>query len=295
MVMQDVYLNSEQAAAYLGIRERKLYELVGAGRIPATKATGKWLFPRAALDRWLEAGLIIPPGFTPALPPMIVAGSQDPLLDWAARRSGSGLALLAEGSEAGLRHLETNAAAIAAIHLHRRAADGGANEAAVSGSPHLADAVVVHFAAREQGLMLRRDNSASGLAEALAKGMVFGLRQAGAGARMLLENLLAAEGAALDAIARNETVYATGEDLAFAIASGEADCGIATRAVAEQAALDFVPLVWEEFDLVIRRRTYFETAPQTFFAFLRSAAFHDHARALGGYRTERTGEIKLNR
>mgnify|MGYP006274327215 CR=1 FL=1 len=87
--MQDTYLNSEQAALYLGIKERKLYELVGAGRIPATKATGKWLFPRAALDRWLEAGLVIPPGYQPVLPPMIMAGSQDPLLDWAARRSGS--------------------------------------------------------------------------------------------------------------------------------------------------------------------------------------------------------------
>lgn len=295
--MQDIYLNSEQAAAYLGIKERKLYEMVGAGRIPATKTTGKWLFPRAALDRWLEAGLVIPPGYAPRLPPMIIAGSQDPLLDWAARRSHSGLALLAEGSEAGLRHLEKNDAAMAAIHLHMidGAADDDANIASVRASPHLADAVVIHFAAREQVLMIRRDRAINGLADALAQGLVFGTRQAGAGAQLLLEKLIAAENISMASLNRRDTAYATGEDLAFAIAAGEADCGIATRAVAEQASLAFVPLVWEEFDLVIRRRTFFERAPQAFFAFLRSQAFHDHARALGGYRTERTGEVRFNR
>ena len=46
------YLNTEDAAAYLGIRERKLYELVANGAVPCSKVTGKWLFPRAALDRF---------------------------------------------------------------------------------------------------------------------------------------------------------------------------------------------------------------------------------------------------
>lgn len=296
--MQDIYLNSEQAAAYLGIKERKLYELVGAGRIPATKATGKWLFPRAALDRWLEAGLVIPPGYAPRLPPKIIAGSQDPLLDWAARRSGSGLALLAEGSEAGLRHLEQNDAAMAAIHLHTSDSaidDAESNVEAVRASPHLADAVVIHFAAREQGLMMRFERKIGSVGDAVAQGLVFGARQAGAGAQLLLEKLIAAENQTIAALNKRDTAYATGEDLAFGIASGEVDCGIATRAVAEQAALAFVPLLWEEFDLVIRRRTFFEPAPQAFFEFLRGQAFHDHARALGGYRTDRTGQVRFNR
>lgn len=292
--MQDVYLNSEQAAAYLGIKERKLYDLVAAERIPATKATGKWLFPRAALDRWLEAGLFTPPGYEPHMPPMIIAGSQDPLLDWAARRSGSGLALLAEGSEAGLRHLEKQEAALAAIHLHRAGDDDmPANLAAVKASPFLFDAVLIGFAEREQGLLAREPVPT--FDAAIAKGLTFGGRQEGAGAQLLFQKLMRSAGRNADDVAMADTAYATGEDLAFAIHAGQADCGIATRAVAIKAGLRFVPLVWEAFDLVVRRRTYFEPALQSFFAFMRSNEFHAHATKLGGYRTASAGQVKLNR
>ena len=51
--------------------------------IPCTKVTGKWLFPRADLDRWLLSGMARPLGVVPAEPPPIVGGSHDPLLQWA--------------------------------------------------------------------------------------------------------------------------------------------------------------------------------------------------------------------
>src|SRR5712691_3810338 len=95
-------LTTDEAAVYLRLSERKLYDLVAAGAIPCTKVTGRWLFPRAALTRWVETGLVRPARFTVAPPPPIVGGSHDPLLEWALRESGSGLAILAEGSEAGL-------------------------------------------------------------------------------------------------------------------------------------------------------------------------------------------------
>src|SRR5262245_39098496 len=96
-------LTTDEAAGYLRISERKLYELVANGAVPCTKATGRWLFPKAALDRWLAAGLIAPVALAQAVAPPIVGGSHDPLLEWALRESGSGLATLPEGSEAGLR------------------------------------------------------------------------------------------------------------------------------------------------------------------------------------------------
>ena len=84
-------LTTDEAAVYLRLSERKLYELVATGAVPCTKVTGKWLFPRAALDRWLAAGLVMPAlAYAPA--PPIVGGSHDPLLEWALRESGSALA-----------------------------------------------------------------------------------------------------------------------------------------------------------------------------------------------------------
>lgn len=47
------FLTAGEAADYLRIGERKLYELVADGAIPCSKVTGKWLFPRHELDDWL--------------------------------------------------------------------------------------------------------------------------------------------------------------------------------------------------------------------------------------------------
>jgi len=96
-------LTTGEAAGYLRLKERKLYELVAERQIPCTKVTGKWLFSRADLDRWLLAGMARPYGVVPAEPPLIVGGSHDPLLQWALSESHAGLAILPEGSEAGYR------------------------------------------------------------------------------------------------------------------------------------------------------------------------------------------------
>src|SRR5258705_2838292 len=102
--MPDLF-TTEEAAAYLRLSERKLYELVASGSVPCTKITGKWLFPKAALDRWLAAGFVGPAALVQAPAPPIVGGSHDPLLEWALRESASQLASLPEGSETGLARL----------------------------------------------------------------------------------------------------------------------------------------------------------------------------------------------
>ena len=84
----------------------------------------------------------------------------------------------------------------------------------------------------------------------------------------------------------------TGPDIAQAVRAQRADCGIATRAVAQAAGLDFVPLTWERFDLVLRQRDYFMPGPQALFDFLRSDAFRDRAAELGGYDVADSGGVR---
>ncbi|MCZ8260644.1 MAG: helix-turn-helix transcriptional regulator [Beijerinckiaceae bacterium] len=290
----SIYLSTEEAAAYLGLKERKLYDMAAAGQVPCSKVTGKWLFPRAALDRWIEAGLsgAWP---MPVNPPAIIGGSHDPLLDWAARRSGSGLALLAVGSEAGLDRLARNEVAIAAIHLHAPASED-ANLDMVAALPGLNDLVMIHFSRREEGLLLPAGNprGITRLADAFAPGIRFGQRQAGAGAQLLLSKLAREHGFEPAALPRSLS-YETGQDLAFAIRADAVDCGIATRAVAEANGLGFLSLAWENFDLVMRRRTYFEPGQQALWDFLRSRAFRDHAHRLGGLDVSEAGRVRFNR
>jgi putative molybdopterin biosynthesis protein len=295
----DVYLNTEQAAAYLGIKERKLYELVANGAVPCSKVTGKWIFPRAALDRWVEAGLARPQGFDPVAPPPIIGGSHDPLLEWAARRSGCGLALLSIGSGAGLARLAANQVAVAAIHLHAPPGDSTSdgNIEAVRSHALLGDAVVISFERREQGLLLPPGNprGITSLADAATARLRFARRQSGAGAELLLARLLHAGGLAMPGVDSAPEAYATGDDLAFAVRAGEADCGVATRAVAEAKGLAFVPLAWERFDLAMRRRTYFEPGMQALLALMRQDEFRNHAATLGGLDVSDAGAIRLVR
>jgi molybdate-binding protein len=110
---------------------------------------------------------------------------------------------------------------------------------------------------------------------------------------LLLLSLLASAGidpAALNLV-RPDCV--TGADIADRIKRGDADCGIATRSVAQAAGMSFVPLIWERFDLVLRQRDYFLPGPSALFGFVRSDRFRQRAAELGGYDLTVCGEIRL--
>lgn len=296
--MQDrSWLTTEEAAGYVRLKERKLYELVAQGAVPCTKVSGKWLFPRAGLDRWLEAGLARPEGLEPAPPPPIVGGSQDSLLELAIRESGCGLALLAEGSQAGLDRLLRNEVAIAALHLHATPDDDAANLVAIRAEAALHDAVVINFARREQGLLLAPGNpmGIDGLASAIVKGARFAQRQRGAGAQLLLQSLLERAGVGSAKMVAADGVCATGQDLALAIRNGRADCGIAARAIATAFGLEFLPLVWEHVDLVMRRRSYFEPQTQKLLGWMHGPDMAARAKEFGGYDLSISGSVRLNR
>src|ERR1700690_3588424 len=148
-----------EAANYLRLKERKIYEMVAEGTVPCTKVTGRWLFPKAELDQWLASSVMRPAGMTrPEVPP-IVGGSHDPLLEWALRESGSGLASLAIGSEAGFSRFCAGDTMAAAMHLHTLDdLEADANVAAFVGRGDLQDAVMIAFCRREQGFLLAAGN-----------------------------------------------------------------------------------------------------------------------------------------
>jgi len=285
-------LTTDEAATYLRLSERKLYELVANGAVPCSKITGRWLFPKTELDRWVIAGLATRPANSA---PPIVGGSHDPLLEWALRESGSELASLPEGSEAGLQRLTRGEVMAAAIHMHRASGDPQtANIDAVAHAPSLHDAVVIAFARREQGLLVAPGNplALADISSVAKRRARIALRPTGAGAQLLLLALLNQAGLSPDALNPIKPPCPTGPDIGHAVRSGRADCGIATRAVANTAGLDFVPLSWERFDLVLRQRDYFLPRQQNLFGFMRTGAFSERAAELGGYDVTVAGQIR---
>jgi molybdate-binding protein len=216
-------------------------------------------------------------------------------LEWALRESGSSLASLPEGSEAGLGRLVAGEVIAAAIHLHRMEGDDeAANADTVAQAPGLHDAVLIAFARREQGLLVAPGNPLrfSSIADVAARRGRIGLRPNGAGAQLLLLALLGREGIAFEALNAVKPPCPTGPDIAHAVRAERADCGIATRSVALAAGLDFVPLTWERFDLALRQRDYFMPGPQALFEFIRRAAFRDRAAELSGYDTAESGQVR---
>ena len=289
-------LTTAEAAAYLRLKERKIYEMVAEGTVPCTKVTGRWLFPKAELDQWLAASVSRPAGMARPQPAPIVAGSHDPLLEWALRESGSGLATLAVGSEAGFERFVAGEAIAAGMHLHALddiAAD--ANVGALAGRGDLQDAVLIGFCRREQGFLVAAGNplKLKSIEDVIAKRARITMRPKGAGAQLLLLALLHRAKAALDQLSAVSPVCPTGPDVAQAIRAGRADIGIATRGVANAAGLDFVPIVWEHFDLVVRQRDYFRAPLQAAIRFLASKEFSARAQESGGYDISAAGSVRF--
>ena len=287
-------LNTAEAADYLRIKERKLYELVADDAIPCTKVTGKWLFPRADLDRWLLAGMARPYGVIPAEPPPIIGGSHDPLLQWALIESRAGLAILPEGSESGYRRFLKGEVIAAAIHFHDLDdLDKDANVALVSKEPTLFDAVLVNVCTRDQGLLVAKGNplglsTANDLKEQRVR---LAVRPEGAGAQQLLLALLKREGLSTKDV-RKTVLAPTGPDIAQAIRFDKADAGVATRAVAAAADLDFLPLVTERFDLLMRQRDSYRPPLQTFLDIIAKPIFATRAAELGGLDIAKAGQVR---
>lgn len=291
------YLTTREVAALLRIKERKVYELAADGRIPVSRITGKLLFPRVMVERWLQADVSdrwigSAQGISKPLP-VVMAGSHDPLLEWAMRASGCGIATYFDGSRDGLVRLGAGDALAAGTHLPGDPADNfnvDALRAAAPGAP----VVLLEWARRRQGLVVRRDDERRFRRLGALAGHPVVRRQPGAGSRALLDRLLADAGVDdadidwQDDGARSET------DVAMLVATGKADAGLAIEAAARQAGLGFIALAEERFDLAVWRTAFFETPFQTLWRFGATEAFRNHATALGGYDLDGFGTVHFN-
>ena len=286
-------LTVAEVARHLRLGTRTVYDLVARKGLPHARAGGKLLFDLAEVERWLarDAG---GEAARRGLPPPTLAGSHDPLLDWAVRESRCGLALLTQGSADGLERLTRGEVAGALMHLP--SADlGDFNRAEAEEKLRGRNVALVEWARREQGLLVARGNPKRirAVADLARRGVAVAARQAGAGSAVLLARLLARGG--IDRSRLKVAVTTMGEnDLALAVRSGQADVGLGARAAAAPLGLDFVPLVVERLDLGVSRAAWFEPPLQALFAFARTRRFADHARALGGYDVAGLGTITWN-
>ena len=244
-------LTTREVAARLRLNEKKVYALVQAERLPATRVSGKWLFPRALLDRWLAEHTVYPPhGLMAAMLDrlLVMQGSDDWLLGRVLERDRlrrvSPLVAATVGSMAGLEAVSRGQAHLAGFHV----ADAALAPLVPAGESWYA----LHLGTREQGLVFPRRlrRTVRGLAGVAEHGLRFADRQPAAGTHRLTRRLAAAAGLGSRAI-RYVGPYSTHLEVALAVRSGKAEVGMAIRIAAELCELDFLSLEHEAFKLAV--------------------------------------------
>ena len=293
-------LTTQEVARLLKINEKMVYSLIAEKGLPATKVTGKWLFPQALVERWLEQQTVNNPLSYQGAPSdtglLVVAGSNDVLLERAFsfyhRLNPENLAVFGNlGSMGGLAALRRGQCHMATSHLLQD--DGGEFNFEFAAREVEEMPAVVNFCRRAQGLLVAKGNPGGieSVADLAKAGTRIVNRAPGTGTRLLLDRELAKAGVDGAAIEGYGTEVARHLDAGIEVLAGRADAAPGIEAVAGLLGLDFVPIHWERYDLLIAKNRFFDRPVQLFLGMLHEPGFRDLTAQLRGYDLSLTGRM----
>ena len=228
---------------------------------------------------------------------VVAIGSHDMTLDLLAshvRRECPAMTLASSnvGSMGGLMALARGEAHMAGSHLLDEAT-GEYNLSFIRRFLRGRSVVVVNLVQRIQGLILPKGNpqGIEILDDLTRDGIVFLNRQRGSGTRLLLDYKLNEMGIEPDSIQGYDREEYTHLAVAAAVAGGRADVGLGILSAANAMGLDFVPLLSEQYDLVIPSEHYESERVRFVLSLIRGDAFRAEVDALGGYDTATMGHV----
>ncbi|MBS3917667.1 MAG: helix-turn-helix transcriptional regulator [Deltaproteobacteria bacterium] len=300
--MPEEMMNTKEVAQYLGVHEKQVYALIKSKKIPSTRVTGKWVFPRKLIDDWIESNAKI--GLEKAREKggriegaLLASGSNDPILDMLQtylKESHPEFYIFSAntGSTDGLKALNMGYTDIAWSHL----LDPKSGEYNI---PFLANylpnvkPVVVNLFDRDLGFVTAPKNPLGlrGFDDLTRRGVRFLNRQKGAGTRVLLDHHLKRLKISSSRISGYEKEVYTHFEVGLSILSKEADVGIATIAVSKLFGLSFIPITRERFDMILDKTTFFDKGIQAFIEVLNSPAFRKRVEKVGNYDFSNSGKI----
>jgi putative molybdopterin biosynthesis protein len=230
---------------------------------------------------------------------LVVVGSHDNTLDLLAdelRGQTAHLTLSSShvGSMGGLMAVKRGVCHLAGTHLLDEAT-GTYNLSYIRNLMPDLPVHLVHLVMRDQGLIVPAGNPKDihGIEDLAREDVVMINRQGGSGTRILLDYRLKQLDLAPERIAGYGNEEFTHMAVAAAVTSGAADAGLGIQAAAQALGLDFIPVVTEQYDLLIPQAHFETAAVQELLGVIRSERFKARVAVLGGYHTERTGEVLL--
>jgi putative molybdopterin biosynthesis protein len=272
----------------------------GAGSITTiTEADGIIRIPRNSEgvenDRPVKAELLLQTAMIENT--IVVVGSHDNTLDILTdhiRISHPGLTLSSShvGSLGGLMAIKKGVCHLAGSHL-LDTEDGSYNASYVKKYLPGRGIKLVNLVYRQQGLIIPKGNpkGIQDIGDLDREDIDMINRQAGSGTRILLDYRLDQLGINPADLAGYTNEEFTHMSVAAAVLSGSADAGLGIFAAAKALDLDFIPVVTEQYDLVIPDAFFESTRIQTILETIVTPEFKARVEALGGYSLENTGTV----
>lgn len=155
------------------------------------------------------------------------------------------------------------------------------------------DVLLFNLGVWDEGLIVRpemkdRIRSAADLAD---PGVRIINREAGSGARLVLEEALVAARVPVEALSGYQDFACGHLEVARLVATSQADAGVTTSSVAQAFGLPFVPLKEVRYDLAVLQEYVSHAPVRQLFSTLEHRWIRSQLQVLGGYDTSRTGEV----
>ena len=300
--MSEEIMSTKEVAQYLGIHEKQVYALIKSKRIPSTRVTGKWIFPKKLIDEWIDtnarAGMAEARRKSKQIEGALLAsGSNDPILDILKtyiRKAYPEFYIFSAntGSTDGLKALNQGYTDIAWSHL-LDPKSGQYNIPFLSTYLPNLKAVVINLFNRDLGFLVAPGNPLNihGFKDLAKPKIRFINRQKGSGTRVLLDHHLRELKIPASSIKGYENEVYTHFEVGLSILAKETDVGLATGSVSKLLGLSFIPLTQESFDMLLDQSTFFERGVQAFIEILNSKEFRTRVENLGSYDFKNSGKI----
>jgi len=296
---QNKSLSTQEVADILHVSKSTIYDLIRRGEIHSYKIGRKVRFTQDDVDAYIARSrhehstqpvkridthsTLLTPGEQPE-PELIIAG-QDVVLDILANwlhQSGVNAARSYLASFEGLLSLYQDKVQVAACHLFDgRDYNGSYVRSLMPGIP----AVLVNVSYRAQGFYVKKGNpkGIKGWNDLCREDISVLNRREGSSARILLDMQLKRLGISASSLKGYGRVMKSHLTMAAAIAEGEADLAIGTERISRQIeGIDFIPLMEERYDLVMRKAFAESEAGAKLLEILRSAAFRKEISRFSG-------------
>ena len=287
---QNKSLSTQEVADILHVSKSTIYDLIRRGEIHSYKIGRKVRFTQDDVDAYIarsrhehstqavkrvdtHSTLLTPD--SPGDPELIISG-QDVVLDIIAngmQQRGVRAARTYLSSFEGLLSLYQDNVNVAACHLY----DGsGHNSSFVRALMPGVPAVLINLSYRAQGFYVRRGNprGISGWEDLKRQDISILNRRVGSSARIILDVQMKKLGISPSQLRGYDKIMKSHLTMAAAIAEGEADLAIGTERISRQIeGIDFIPLLEERYDLVMKKEFFNTPSAQKLLALLRSKGF----------------------